>query len=152
MKIKIVGLIFLITALVLAACSAAATQAPADQETRNSLDIQSESQASGKAALPPGAPIEAPAAVEGANPQPGQADIQALAPMATPLPSSGGLTDVLSQGTGRMVIKDAVMDLLVENTDRSVNEVTDLAATQGGYIISARSWYNNEQKFANKSF
>jgi hypothetical protein len=42
---------------------------------------------------------------------------------------------------GRMVIKDAIMDLLVDDTARAIDEVTELAAVQGGYLLASRSWY-----------
>jgi hypothetical protein len=36
----------------------------------------------------------------------------------------------------------------VQDTDRAMNEITDLAANQGGYLLSSRSWYDNDYKYA----
>jgi hypothetical protein len=47
-----------------------------------------------------------------------------------------------------MVIKDALIELLVSDTDRAVAQATRLAAEQGGYIIDARSWQENGYKYA----
>jgi hypothetical protein len=48
----------------------------------------------------------------------------------------------------RMVIKDAEMELLVENTDRAIDQVTQLVADYGGYLISSQSWFDGEFKYA----
>jgi hypothetical protein len=51
-------------------------------------------------------------------------------------------------GSVRMVIKDAEMELLVENTDRAIDQVTQLTADYGGYLISSQSWFDGEFKYA----
>ncbi len=48
----------------------------------------------------------------------------------------------------RMVIKDAEMELLVSDTDNSLANVTQMAADYGGYLISSRTWFEDEYKFA----
>jgi hypothetical protein len=48
----------------------------------------------------------------------------------------------------RMVIKDAEIELLVEDTDRAIDQVTQMTADYGGYLLSAQSWYDGEYKFA----
>jgi predicted lipid-binding transport protein (Tim44 family) len=48
----------------------------------------------------------------------------------------------------RMVIKDAEIELLVEDTDRAIDQVTQLTADYGGYLISSQSWYDGEFKYA----
>jgi hypothetical protein len=48
----------------------------------------------------------------------------------------------------RMVIKDAEMELLVEDTDRAIDQVTQLSADYAGYLISSQSWYDGEFKYA----
>ena len=50
--------------------------------------------------------------------------------------------------TQRMVIKDAEIDLLVDNTDIAVSQVTQIAGDYGGYIISAQTFIRNDNKFA----
>jgi len=76
--------------------------------------------------------------------------------LATPAPGDEGDAFPVSQDTtfslpsttDRMIIKDAYMALLVENTDLAIERVTSLVADQGGYLISARSWLENEFKYA----
>jgi hypothetical protein len=48
----------------------------------------------------------------------------------------------------RMVIKDAEMQLLVEDTDRAIDQVTQMAADYGGYLLSSESWFDGEFKYA----
>lgn len=54
----------------------------------------------------------------------------------------------LPANQGRMILKDGLIKLLVEDTARTINQVTDLAITQGGYLISSRSWYQNNFQYA----
>ena len=72
--------------------------------------------------------------------------------MATAAPSADKPQNVdlsqVSQPSSRMIIKDAVMDLLVENPDAAVERVTQLAADQGGYLVSSRAWMENGFKSA----
>jgi hypothetical protein len=46
------------------------------------------------------------------------------------------------------VIKDAEIDLLIADTDVTIANVTQLAADTGGYIISSRTWFQDEFKYA----
>lgn len=57
---------------------------------------------------------------------------------------------MLNYQTGgvRMVIKDAEIELLVENTERAIDQVTQLAADYNGYLISSQTWYDGEFKYA----
>ncbi|HKZ84577.1 MAG TPA: DUF4349 domain-containing protein [Anaerolineae bacterium] len=48
----------------------------------------------------------------------------------------------------RLIIKNGEMNLLVANTDRAVDQVTDTAVNSGGYIVSSRTWFDGEFKFA----
>jgi hypothetical protein len=50
-------------------------------------------------------------------------------------------------GSG-LVIKDAELELLVSNTDRAMNQVTQMTGDSGGYIISSQTWYVDGFKFA----
>lgn len=47
-----------------------------------------------------------------------------------------------------MVIKDANMELLVDNTDLAITQVTQMAADYGGYVISSQTWFDSGNKFA----
>ncbi len=58
------------------------------------------------------------------------------------VPSSG------SPAEGKMLIKDAQMDLLVENPDQALGQVLQTAADYGGYIISSQTWYKEQYKYA----
>ncbi|MEW5871585.1 MAG: DUF4349 domain-containing protein [Chloroflexota bacterium] len=121
MKTKKIGLIvFIIVALLLAGCASAAPTRSAAQKM-------------GEEAKPVSAPGEVEAQLAAATPAPAvNADM-----LAASLPVSD-----------RMIIKNAVLDLLVQNTDRAIDQVTQLAADQGGYLLSTRSWYDGEFKIA----
>jgi Domain of unknown function (DUF4349) len=80
-------------------------------------------------------------------------------PVEAPYPGQGGegSQDAASgdvallnyqSGSVRMVIKDAEIELEVEDTDRAIDQVTQLAADYGGYLISSHSWYDGELKYA----
>jgi hypothetical protein len=47
-----------------------------------------------------------------------------------------------------MVIKDAELALLVDDTDRAIDQVSQMTADYGGYLISSQSWYDGEFKYA----
>lgn len=49
----------------------------------------------------------------------------------------------LSQRSDRLIIKNAEIKLLVENTDTTVDRTTQIVADVGGYIISSRVWYQD---------
>ncbi len=62
--------------------------------------------------------------------------------------AAGPVTDFQPQTTQRLIIKDATLDLEVEDTDRAIDGVTQAAGDMQGYIISQRVWYDGEAKFA----
>ncbi len=63
--------------------------------------------------------------------------------------ASGDIAMLNYQTSGvHMIIKDAEIELLVENTDRAIDQVTQLTADYGGYLISSQSWYDGDFKFA----
>jgi hypothetical protein len=47
-----------------------------------------------------------------------------------------------------MIIKDAAIELLVQDTDVAVDRVTTLAADQGGYLLSSKSWLTDGYRYA----
>lgn len=141
MKTKILLFLSIMIFLLLAACSA---------KSQTSEEVFSE--APREAAVQ--APMEAAAADEGMKsfeepameaaqsaPAAAEQDSAAVKPDLSPL-------SLQSAPSGRMVIKDALIELLVDNTPRTIDQVTDLAATQGGYIISSRSWYKGDYQYA----
>jgi len=123
MKARTVLSLFLLLPLSLAACGGARSVAPPRE-----APAMTEAPAAQEApVLPVSAATAAPA--EGAKPQ--------SAELALPNPSSG-----------RMIIKDALMDLLVADPELAIERVTSLAADQGGYLVSSRAWIENGFKNA----
>ncbi len=127
------GLILLVFALLIAACSPA--RAPETVQERAPL-IEAE------------APGEEVGALDAVSKEGGIAEEPAAEEPALQAPADDANLLSFQSGTDRMVIKDALIDLLVSDTDRAVAQVTQLAAEQGGYIIDARSWQENSYKFA----
>ena len=125
MKARFVLSLFLLSLLFLAACAPSYTRpaAPASTEAPAMMEAP--------------AVVEAPAGERAAaTPMPGGAKGQS-AELALPNPNSG-----------RMIIKDAVMDLLVADPELAIERVTQLAADQGGYLVSSRAWMENGFKSA----
>jgi hypothetical protein len=123
MKTRTVLSLFLLLPLSLAACGGARSVAP----PREAPAMTEAPAAQEVPLLPASAATAAPA--EGAKPQ--------SAELALPNPSSG-----------RMIIKDALMDLLVADPELAIERVTSLAADQGGYLVSSRAWMENGFKNA----
>lgn len=48
----------------------------------------------------------------------------------------------------RMIIKDGFIKLLVSDSSRAIDQVTEIVTIQGGYIISSRTWYQGDFQFA----
>jgi hypothetical protein len=46
-----------------------------------------------------------------------------------------------AQGRARLIIKDAQVKLLVDDTDIAIDRTTQMVSDLGGYIISSRIWY-----------
>lgn len=137
MKIRLVLSLMALLTLLAAACSPAAaplppaaTEAPA--APRELVEVE--------AAVKAPAVAEAPVMAEA----PAMAEAQAAAypgPQAIVLSQPG-------QPSRRMIIKDGLMELLVQDTDVALERVTQLAADQGGYIVSSRVWMENDFKHA----
>ena len=47
-----------------------------------------------------------------------------------------------------MVVKNAEMELLVADTDRAIDQITQLLSTEGGYLISSQVWLTDGYKYA----
>jgi hypothetical protein len=108
----------------------------------------------------------APAAAPGGMPDAGaprQGEAQSLppstgpdvAPGATAVPaggSSGPLLDPslpqVPYSQQRLIIKSGEIALLVRDADAAVDGVTQVAIDTGGYILSGRSWYDGDFKYA----
>jgi hypothetical protein len=48
----------------------------------------------------------------------------------------------------RMIIKNGEMSLMVADTNRAIDQVTDIAVNSGGYIVSSRTWEQDDLRFA----
>jgi hypothetical protein len=107
----------------------AATQAPAIAEAPAALEAQ-----------------EAFAADAGVGglPYPGAAPLPQAQATIVPEEAAGGVGGGVPQAllpstAGRMVIKDAMIELLVHDLSLAVQQATQLAADQGGYLLSSES-------------
>jgi len=89
--------------------------------------------------------MEMPAATEAPAPAAKEAPPAAGTAVPQPPPHS-------AQGRARLIIKDAQVKLLVEETDVAIDRTTQMVSDLGGYIISSRIWYKeaggNNYKFA----
>ncbi|MDR3576710.1 MAG: DUF4349 domain-containing protein [Anaerolineaceae bacterium] len=113
--------------LFLSGCSPAATLEPNNQYSSDNSSM----------------PAAAPAPTTAFAPTPGPA----LPTESGSAPGSANQLAYAPAGSG-MVIKDAEMELLVDNTDRAISQVTQTAADSGGYIIDSQTWYAEGYKYA----
>ena len=84
--------------------------------------------------------VEAPAPAAKAS-ESGQAQAAAQA---------AGISDVRISPyqTGRLILKDGQMDLVVEDTDRAIDQITQIAVDSGGYVLSSESKLQDNYKLA----
>ncbi len=97
------------------------------------------------------APAAAPApraqfAVVTAQPQPTQPP--AAVEVASADQSGFGNVPASPYRANRLIIKNGEMNLMVADTDRAIDQVTDIAVNSGGYIVSSRMWEQDGFKFA----
>jgi len=131
MKPKYLSIFITLLFVLLTACS---SKKPAEE-----VMLRQQGAASEKIVYATAAPKAAPTGLPAAS-QPQDAE-QAAA--------SGDVAMLNYQsGSVRMVIKDAEMELLVEDTDRAIDQVTQFVADYGGYLISSQSWFDGEFKYA----
>lgn len=136
-------MLLVVIMLALAACGGAA---PATQ----SPDVYSIEPA-GATEAPAYAPevfgAEAPLAKEGESvPQDQAVGAAQLAPMPTAAAyeisnPSGDLTVI--ERSNRMIVKNADIRLMVEDTDVAIDRATQIIGDAGGYIVSSRVWYQD---------
>ncbi len=162
------ALVVLLLAAGLAACSQGAI-APQPQSVVQTQAVEVVvTQVQGVMQATGGAPVmELPASGDAlrsqgyptfAQPQSGVAPEAGPAIAATAEPGTGkggagggGLPANVPPST-RMVIKDADLDLLVQDVDLAISKVTQLAADRGGYLISSQIGYADEIKMATLRF
>lgn len=80
-------------------------------------------------------PTEAPPYVSNAYPASGQG-------------GGGGILSSHNSNQPAMIIKDGSIDLLVEDTDRTLEQVVALAKEQSGYVISSSTYMDGKYKNA----
>jgi hypothetical protein len=69
------------------------------------------------------------------------------APAATAAPALGGRADLLPAAR-QMIIKNADIELLVSDSGQALSRVTQLAADDGGYILSTQTSYEGDLEHA----
>ncbi|MFN8455689.1 MAG: DUF4349 domain-containing protein [Anaerolineae bacterium] len=58
------------------------------------------------------------------------------------------VNQVSHPSANRLIIKNAELELLVENSDATINRGLGIVAHYGGYVISNRTWFQDEFKYA----
>ena len=130
--VKKLGILAWLAGLLLSACSPATAV-----EVVRTVMVEKE------AAAPAEKVVEQEAAAEL------EVEKQAAAAEASGEKSASGVNQLAyAPVLNRMVIKDAVVNLLVEDTDRAAERLLDMTATLGGYVISSRTWYEHDYKQA----
>jgi hypothetical protein len=127
-----IALFFVVLLVLVAACggraspAAAPTAAPASDKIVERVATQV---------------VEKVVVAPAAGPEPAQADAVAQA---------GEISDVRTSPyqAGRLILKDGQMDLLVEDTDRAIDQITQIAVDSGGYVLSSESQLRDAYKVA----
>ena len=124
-KLSIAMSLLMIAVLMLSACSPAPAATPAPQDVSG-----------GAMPAQPAQPEAAPA--------PPAAD-QSASSSTTAIKNPSNASPYQAN---RMIIKNGEMSLLVANTDRAIDQVTSVAVDSGGYIVSAKTWVQDDFKYA----
>lgn len=129
-KLRTWAFLAIVLIVVLSGCASAATQG---YDTYN-LSAESDS---GAAEYAEPVEVEAPMAPEA----PPMEEVQESRA------ASGGASDMalldFGQRTSHMIIKNAEISLLVDDTDTAIDRTTQIIDDAGGYIISSRVWYQD---------
>ena len=137
--VRLALLLFVLTSLLLAACAPAAT--PSVMEAAAPMATAAPDMYNGAPAAPS---AKTSGGMSNAQPAATQAPTQAAS--ATGLPGA----DIPAGGqTARMIIKNAELKLLVDNTDNAIDRTMQVVGDMGGYVISSREWYqtSNSQNY-----
>jgi hypothetical protein len=62
------------------------------------------------------------------------------------LPPVQDANQPVGQGQDRLIIKNGEMDLLVEDTDRALGQISQIAVDNGGYVLNSQTWQTGEVK------
>jgi hypothetical protein len=130
----------LMVMMILAACSSGsapaaqnvAYEAAGDAAKAVVLDVEP---AAGEAEAPAAEPAD----------EPGAEDTGQLSGEETGLTGQPARTGPVSN---RLIVKNAELELTVENTDIAINRSLGIVQEYGGYIISNQTWFNGEGKYA----
>src|SRR6266511_3329413 len=116
---KKAALFIFVAALILAACRAAATQAPAFDNSRS------------------GVPAQQPPA-EGYSQEMPLPAAPTLAPAATAMPSNmGGGGNVSAANVERIVIQNANLTIVVSDVEKRMKEIEAMAKKMNGFVVSS---------------
>ena len=76
---------------------------------------------------------------------PGDVAAPAATPMPTPAPGRSGSSALPSTSyrPNRLIVKNAELPLLVEDSDVAIDRLTQIVGDVGGYILSSRVWYQD---------
>ncbi len=80
--------------------------------------------------------VEAEVMPTSVPPQPQESQQPASDTSSAPLP--------VAYRVNRMIIKNAELGLLVADTDVAIDQVAQIAADTFGYILTARTWYQDD--------
>jgi len=135
MKSPVCNVLFVIvlSALVLAACGAPATQVPSAAEAPAAAATAAPALNTAPEKVPSQSQAQKPASDSGSatNTLPENATIQT------------GSDSLTGAQTGHMIIKNAEIKLLVEKTDTAIDRSMQVVGDVGGYIISSKVWYQD---------
>lgn len=126
--------LLLLSAIALASGCQAQTITPKEMHAIETVVVQREDVEEVKIARDASAPLPTPV--------PGQSSAKeggsglGTAPLASPYRAS------------RKIIKNAELALLMEDVSSGVDRVTQVAADSYGYILSSRTWYQNDYQYA----
>jgi hypothetical protein len=62
------------------------------------------------------------------------------------LPPLDDANQPVGQGQERLIVKNGELDLLVEDTDRALDQIAQIAVDNGGYVLSTQTWQAGEAK------
>ncbi|HSG42216.1 MAG TPA: DUF4349 domain-containing protein [Anaerolineales bacterium] len=130
-------MLFVVAALVLAACGGAA---PAESLVEPEMGVPA---------------VEEPAALEISDDQAGESVAkQSVDSIGFPVADSTAYEIINQAGdltvlerSNRMIVKNADIRLLVEDTNVAIDRTTQIVGDSGGYIVSSRVWYQDYAQY-----
>jgi len=138
-KLVVWGLVWAASALILAAMSCGAVPTPQVITTEGKAIL-----ASADIGAPQIAGYPHPGVVATPIPAPAEIPAEAARTAGGP-PATAGRT---VSGIERKIIKDAQLDLLVQDTDTAIDRITGVAVEFDGFILDSRTWFQGDYKYA----